>query len=223
MCTCLTHTSVKYNMRNLPTILLLFAIAIGLPANAQNNTYAQSFKVSNTLSEDDAYQLVQDWFTQNPCTFTSENSDAKGLSCSNRNKQNADVAFTNTQPLQSTDPYGKKFSARCLAKYAGTGNSSINVMYVEYYLVIEIINKTVTASVSPMKYHHFNKNSFAPQQIYSWQGGVPCGAAGNLHDLVDNMGNDNTSDLLQFLHQDTVRLFAELQKHLSQNNALAAM
>lgn len=211
-------------MRILPSLLVLLSIAICTTASAQNaTTYKQSFTVSKSVTEEEAFEMVQNWFIQNPCTFTSENNDAKGLSCSNRNKQNADIAFTNTQPLQSIDPYGKKFSARCLAKYAGTGNSSINVMYVEYYLMVEISGNTLTASISPMKYHHFNKNTFAPQQIYSWQGGTPCSAAGNVCDLNDTLGADNTAALQHFLKQNTNRLFTELKKHLNDNKALAAM
>lgn len=208
-------------MRILPSLLVLLSIAVCHIANAHEYTYKQSFTVNNDVTEDEAFEIVQNWFTQNPCTFTSENNDAKGLVCSNRNKQNADIAFTNTQPLQSVDPYGKKFSARCLAKYAGTGNSSISVMYVEYYMIVEISGTTVTASISPMKYHHFNKNSFAPQQIYSWQGGRPCDAAGNVCDLNETLGAENTAELHVFLKQNTARLFAELKKHMSDNKVLA--
>lgn len=208
-------------MRNLPLLLAVIVIMLGFSANAQN-TYKEHFTVDSAISEDDAYLMVQDWFVQNPCTFTSQNNDAKGLTCSNRNKQNADVAFTNVQPLQSVDPYGKKFSARCLAKYADNGTSGISVLYVEYYLMIEIKGKHITASISPMKYHHFNKNSFAPQQVYSWQGGAPSSAAGNVDDLVSNLGEGNTADLQKYLKQDTTRLITALKTHLKEQQAIAS-
>lgn len=209
-------------MRN-PLVLFFFLIStLPFSVAAQQNTYVQSFNVQESITEDDAYLIIQEWFVQNPCVFTSQNNDAKGLTCSNRNKQNADMAFSNTQPLQSVDPNGKKFSARCLAKYAGNGISNISVLYVEYYLVIEIVGKKVTASISPMKYHHFNKNTFVPQQVYSWQGGRPCDAAGNVCDLVTNMGHDITQDLQNFLKQDTLRLFNALKSHLQEQQALAS-
>ncbi|MCP2937158.1 hypothetical protein NK983_31155, partial [Salmonella enterica subsp. enterica serovar Typhimurium] len=75
---------------------------------------------------------------------------------------------------------------------------------------------------SPMKYHHFNKNTFAPQQVYSWQGGRPSNAAGNVNDLVSNIGDDNTVELQNYLKQDTARLFKALQTHLQQQQALAS-
>lgn len=208
-------------MRNLPILLATIAILLGFSANAQH-TYKEYFTVDSNVTEDDAYLMVQDWFTQNPCAFTSQNNDAKGLTCSNRNKQNADVAFTNSQPLQSVDPHGKKFSARCLAKYADNGNSGISVLYVEYYLMVEIKGSHVTASISPMKYHHFNKSSFAPQQVYSWQGGTPSSAAGNVDELVSNLGKSNTGQLQQFLKQDTSRLMLALKTHLQEQQALAS-
>ena len=73
-----------------------------------------------------------------------------------------------------------------------------------------------------MKYHHFNKNSFAPQQVYSWQGGAPSSAAGNVDDLVSNLGEGNTADLQKYLKQDTTRLITALKTHLKEQQAIAS-
>lgn len=208
-------------MKLLLSLFVLLTLAVCALANNPENTYKHTFTVKNDISEDDAYLMIQEWFTQNPCTFTSSNN-TNGVVCSNRNKKNADIAFSNKQPLQSIDPNGKKFSARCLAMYSGNSTSNISMLYVEYYLVIEIAGEKVTASISPMKYHHFNKNTFAPQQIYTWQTGRPCDAAGNVCDLVNNIGPELSADLQNYLKQDTARLFNAIQAHLQQQQALAS-
>lgn len=214
----------------MPTHCLLVAMLLALTgiANAQtaNTTnpeiiYKQTYKISSKVKDDACYALLQKWVSKKPERFTRQNRDSIGCDCKHKNKPRVEKEFSNTQPLQSLDPAAKKLSIRCVMQYGGDGSNCINVMYVEYYLVLEVKANKVTATINKFKYHHFDKKNYAAKQVYSWDGSKPADGVGTLEYLNDTMGSTkDVQAFMAFLKADMSKLFGELKSFLNANKVL---
>lgn len=129
--------------------------------------YREHFKLNTGVSDEQAFELIQKWFTQSPGKFTRQNIEQANTNGGD-NKAAVEQAFKNAQPLQSIDPESNRVVGRSLIKYYGNANSSIKVMYIEYYVVLEIHGHDLTATISQIRYHHFNAH-YTAQIIYNWQ------------------------------------------------------
>lgn len=180
--------------------------------------YKQSFKVSGVQSDEEIYRLVQQWFDASATQFTRQNIAAPDAPNS-KNKQAVDEAFNNSVPVQSIDPDSKRISARGLTRYyGGSVSSCINMLYLEYYVVVQVNNKEVTATVCNIRYHHFNRKSYAAQPIYNWMGSKPCDAADKFERLMSGaVCSDELTALCAFLGQDMANLLAGLKANLKTN------
>lgn len=176
--------------------------------------YKQSFKVSGNQTDEEVYNLVQQWFESSAGQFTRQNTILPEAGNS-KNKQAVDEAFNNSVPLQSIDPDSKRISARGLTRYYGEGTSCINMLYLEYYVIVQVSNKEVTATVCNIRYHHFNRKSYAAQPIYNWMGTKPCDAADKFEKLMTgSVCSEELTALCSFLGQDMANLLADLKTSL---------
>lgn len=192
-------------------------------ANSGEVIYKQTFKLNTNLSDEAIYELAQNWFTEGAEKFTRENEPVPVESNQLKNKQAVDVAFDNSIPLQSIDPESKRIAARGLVKYAGSGTSFIHLLYIEYYIVLEVKNHELTATISKLKYHHINRKTYAPMAIYNWSNSRPCDAADTFEHLVSNQNNtDEIGRLCSFLNDDVQMLFGDLRGLLKEKNALSS-
>jgi hypothetical protein len=183
--------------------------------------YREHFKLSDGLNSEQAFELIQNWFTKNPGKFTRQNASPVAGN-GNANMALVEEAFKNAHPLQSIDPESNRVAGRSLVKYFGNANSSIKVMYIEYYLVLEVHGHELTATISQVKYHHFNTH-YAPQVIYNWQGGRPFDSSDKFETLTSSTNaNADISNLSNFLNQDMAKLMTDLKMSLEGNNALAS-
>ncbi|HWB62212.1 MAG TPA: hypothetical protein VG603_01790 [Chitinophagales bacterium] len=221
-------------MRTLQQILIIGLVILGSFAKtnaaikpAINHTngdlvFSQTFKLSGNISADQAYELVQQWFTQNPAKFTSHNNDAASVESGSKGRGEVEEAFSNPRPLQSLDPESKRVAGRGVIKYAGGLGSSIGLMYLEYYIVVEVKGNILTATISQIKYHHYNRRTLVPQPIYGWQGGKPYDSADRYSALTeDGADNRDISSLSDFVNSDIASLLANLQTMLKSKNALS--
>lgn len=177
--------------------------------------YKQTFKVNGSQSDEQIYSLVQQWFEGSTDKFTRQNANQPEAPSNTKNKQAVDEAFNNSVPLQSFDPESRRISARGLTRYYGGGSSCINMLYLEYYVIVQVSNKEVTATVCNIRYHHFNRKSYAAQPIYSWMGAKPCDAADKLERLLSgSVCTDDLTALCSFLGQDMADLLADLKANL---------
>jgi len=187
-----------------------------LPVNAASGevTFKQTFTLNQNLSEDEVFETVQNWFANSTAKFTRQNADMQNVGNA-RNKQQVDASFSNARPLQSMDPSAKRFAAKGLIKYNGGAGSNINVLYLEYYMIIDINGNEVTATISNIKYHHFNSHTFNAQPIYSWAGGKPCDSCDKLESLLENDAYaTDVTKLSNFLNTDIRNLLADLQQYI---------
>ncbi len=196
---------------------------VPVDANSGEVIYKQTFKLNTNLSDEAIYELAQNWFTEGAEKFTRENEPVPVESNQLKNKQAVDVAFDNSIPLQSIDPESKRIAARGLVKYAGSGTSFIHLLYIEYYIVLEVKNHELTATISKLKYHHINRKTYAPMAIYNWSNSRPCDAADTFEHLVSNQNNtDEIGRLCSFLNDDVQMLFGDLRGLLKEKNALSS-
>jgi len=186
--------------------------------------YKRTFKVQADFTDEDAFALLQNWFNSDASKFTCQNTEGPKSSC--KNKIEIESAFNNPQPLQSLDPSSGRMSGRGLLKYYGNAASTIGVLYMEYYLQIEVNGHQVTATISKMKYHHYNQRTYTAKPIYAWQGGKPLDSADKLANLLAS-DQSETRDIIEvgnFLNETAEKLFNDLglflqtKRVLSENN-----
>jgi hypothetical protein len=194
-----------------------------LPVNARGEAvYKHSFKLQANVKAEDAYNLAQDWFKSGPEVFTCENI-ADPIDGSGKNKAFVEDAFKNPQPLQSLDPAAGRMAGKGVIKYYGSVNSTLGVLYMEYYVVLEVNGNELTATVSKMKYHHYNPRTYAEKPIYGWSGGEPFDAADKLENLVNNATeNRDVQKVGAFVNKKVAELLSNLQSYLQSAKLLDA-
>jgi hypothetical protein len=190
-----------------------------LPFNPSTGevTYKQIFAISQSQTSEEAYETVINWF-KNTGKFTRKNTQAPNEYSQSKNKQAVDEAFTNARPLQSVDPYAQRIAAKGLVKYYGGANSTIDLLYVEYYMIIEVGEKEITATISQIKYHHFNNRTYSMRPVYSWQGGKPIDQVGTIANFCAQCNNNaDINNMASFLNTDITKLLADLQGFVKSN------
>lgn len=193
-----------------------------LPVDASSGevVFKRSFTIHSNFTDEDAYAMVQDWFNADAGKFTCQNASGPNVTC--KNKTIVEQEFNNAQPLQSLDPASGRMSGKGVIKYFGGATSSIGVLYMEYYVLIEVKGHQLTATVSKMKYHHYNTRTYAEKPIYGWQGGRPYDSADRLENLVNDQNESrDTQDVGNFVNQNIEKLFSDLKLFLQGKKALS--
>jgi len=194
-----------------------------LPVDASGEAvYKHTFKLQANAKVEDAYNLAQDWFHSSNAVLTCQNM-ADPIDGSGKSKAFIEDAFKNTEPLQSLDPESGRMAGRGLMKYYGSVNSTIGVLYMEYYVVLEVSDHQLTATISKLKYHHYNTRTYAEKPIYSWGGGKPVDAADKLENLVSRADeNKDLQDVGAFVNKSVNGLLNNLQSYLQSAKMLEA-
>ena len=192
----------------------------GLPIDAVSGeiVYKQSFKLHANYTDGDVYNLVQTWFAD-PGKFTCQNGECTAVP--GKNKTTVEEQFNNSKPLQSLDPSSGRMTGKGLIKYFGAPSSNISLLYMEYYVVVEVKNHQLTATISKIKYHHFNRQTYLVKPIYKWQGGKPIDSADKFENLVNsNIDNKEIEHLSAFVNQNMEQLFTDLCGFLKMQKVL---
>lgn len=185
-------------------------------------SYREHFKLSSSVSDDQAFQMVQNWFTGTPAKFSNQNQTLPAASTSS--EAEVEAAFNNARPLQSIDPASHRLAGRSVIKYYGGSKSSIHLMYIEYYVVIEIHGNDLSATIGQIKYHHYNTRNYQPQVIYNWQGGKPFDSSDRFDALLESVdSNQDIGKVNSFLNHDMARLMSDLKMNLTSGYVLAGM
>jgi hypothetical protein len=181
--------------------------------------YRHSFKLPANVTNDDAYAIAQNWFNADASKFTCQSGEGANVTC--KNKALVEDEFKNAQPLQSLDPAVGRITGKGVMKFYGGPLSAISLLYTEYYVVLEVKDHQLTATVSKLKYHHFNQRSYSEKPIYLWQGGRPFDAADKLENLVNGpTESKDLQDLGTFVNQQVATLFTGLQSYLQTQKML---
>jgi hypothetical protein len=184
--------------------------------------YQEHFKLNNSIGEKEALALVQQWFTANPEKFTHGNQEQQSIPTKyTSNKATVEQTFKNTSPLQTIDTASNQIVGQSTVKYYGNELSSIWVMYIEYYVVVEIHEHELTATISHVQYHHYNPFNYAPQAIHNMNGGA-FKASGKFETLSTAANSDaDIMSLTEFLGNDMSRLMSDLKQNLKGGYAMA--
>lgn len=184
--------------------------------------YHQHFKVNGGISDAQALQLVQKWFTDSSSRFNRGTKEDGTMSWNKAYKATLDEAFKNTSPLQSVDASSNWVAGRGLTKYYGGEFSSIGQMYIEYYVIVETHNHEVFVTISHIKYHHFNAFNYAAQEIPN-NGGRAFASVNGFEALSSAIGtNRDINNLNEFLTNDLSKLVDDLMAGLNGTNTLRA-
>ena len=186
-----------------------------LPVNAKGEAvYKHAFMLQDKVKPEEAYNMAIDWFNSNTSAFTCQNiEDPAPGNC--KAKSFIEDDFKNTAPLQSQDPEGGILAGKGVIKYYGTAGTGIGALYMEYKVVIEIGDHEIIATVSNIKYHHYNQSTYTPEPIYTPHGGKYFDAADNLENMVNQPGNNNgVHDVGAFVNKKITGLLINLQSFL---------
>jgi hypothetical protein len=186
--------------------------------------YRQTFKLNSSMSEEDVYLFVQQWFTENPQKFMRQYGVTPLNPKRVEDKTAMEQAFTNNIPLQSLNPDERRVVGKAMVKYSGEPNSTVQLMYIEYYIVLETHGKELTASLTSFKYHHFNTRTYSPQVIYKWQNRkAPFDSADKMDQIFSSQsGNPDVTAVCSFLTGDMDKLLDDLKQMLEGGKALAS-
>ena len=175
----------------------------------------------SNITDDDAYAAVQNWFSTCASQFACQNTEGPNATC--KNKAVVENEFKNRQPIQSLDPSSGRITGKGLLKYFGQPGSAIGLLYMEYYVELQVNDHQVTATVSKMKYHHYNQRSYAEKPIYLWQGGKPFDSADKLANLVNSPTDcKDIQDVGVFTNKSISGLFTNLQSFLQSQKLIGA-
>jgi len=192
-----------------------------LPVDAKGEVvYKHTFKLQSGIKPEDAYNMAQDWFNSSNSVFTCQNTEDP-IQGSGKSKTFIEETFKNPEPLQSLDPESGRMAGKGVMKYYGSVNSTIGVLYMEYYVVLEVGDHELTATISKMKYHHYNTRTYEEKPIYGWKGGKPYDAADKLENMVNNADeNKDVQEVGAFVNKKINSLLNNLQSYLQTEKVL---
>ncbi len=185
--------------------------------------YKEHFKLNANVTEAQAFAMVQKWFTENPDKFTRGNNQQQLIPTKNMAKKEAvEESFKNEHPLQLADQGSNWVAGTTMVKYYGGELSSIWLMYIEYYVIVEVKGNELTATISHIKYHHYNPVNYAPQAISNAQG-TPFKPADGIETLAAGTStNQDLNNLSDFLTRDIAHLMGDLKQNITGEKALTA-
>lgn len=189
--------------------------------------YKFSIEADKSYKKKVLYDLLQDWFTQQPELFSRSNtndtirnntSDKKP----NENKEAVLHEFANHTPLQHTDPESNRLSGKVILKYTGGSNGCIRMFYVQYAMVIVVQDNKVTGEVCNICYNHFNPRTYQLQPVFNWSGQMPCDAINTLEYIKDcEVSHAEFNTFYSFLNKDINELINSLRDFLKQNRSVS--
>lgn len=198
-----------------------------LPFNnaTQKVCYRFRIPVSGNFSKEQAFEALKGWVSNNDMMFNRSNNlfDKNAeLNAGNKNFTALEQTFSNVQPLQSIDPASNRLSTRVMVKYqSNNGNRCMQLMYVQYYLVITVKDDAVEAEVTDIRYNHFNRNTFQLMHINSWSDYTSCEAISTIEYLAENERcHEEFVSFAMFFNNDVTKLQNELAAFVRANQTI---
>jgi hypothetical protein len=176
------------------------------------------------ISNETAFSLAEDWFNNNKKQFSRFNhasviENEKPLV--SKARQEVETVFENKTPLQSIDPASNRLSGKVIVHYQGNSGGSIQHLYVQYSLILQIENQELRVTASELTYNHFNRNTFREQRFLNFSNSNACDAVNYMEYLVDcENRHEEFATFYNFLNQDVKSLFNNLETFMKGNQAL---
>jgi hypothetical protein len=217
-------------MFNLPTKCLIFPVLLclvtvqslsaqtKLPLDSISGKIAYKFTIEldKTYKDKALFQLIRDWFRQNPEIFTRSNTPDTGKVVFTDKKRNDSrnaiiKEFTNAKPLQSIDAETNRLSGKVMLRYTGGVNGCIRLFYIQYSVVLTVIEGKVTGEFSNFVYKHYNPRTYQEQPVFNWSGMMPCDEVNTLEYLMDcEACHKEFNGFYAFLNSDAEELINNL-------------
>lgn len=198
-----------------------------LPTNRANGkiTYHFSIPVNGNVSNEEAYEMASNWFSNHTKELTRSNNSTTPENMSGVNKSNlAEVEheFKNTVPVQSLDPSSNRMTVRVVTKYFGENGSNIHALYLQYYMIVTVENHQINCELSEFRYNHFNEHSFQFKRILNWSNSTSLDPVATLEYLVENeQSHTEFSKFYSFLNKDLSQMVAHFSNAISTSAAIA--
>lgn len=217
-------------MKSLTTIALLIATFVAtaqttLPVEKATGkvTYRFSIPVQNVTNEQ-AYELAQNWFATHNCECNRANSNARTEGNDLNVKSRAEVAkvFANATPLQSLDPASNRMTAKMITKYVGDNGGTIQAMYLQYVLIVTVEEGKINCEVSDIRYNHFNRHSYRFQRVLNWGNATSLEPVDKIEYLMQNeQSHEEFNKFYSFLNKDMNQLFENIAQYVKSNQSVS--
>lgn len=229
-----TLTNIARNMKALVLFLLVVVMAnttvaqSTLPVNKTTGkvTYRFTIPVSTNIADEEAYELVTNWLNRNSGEFTRSNMCVKPENMGGVNtKVLAEVnnEFNNAYPVQSVDPYSNRASVKVVTKYFGDNGSNIHALYLQYYMIVTVVNHTIVCELSDIRYNHFNERSYQFKRILNWGNSTSLDPVNTIEYIVENQqGPAEFAKFYTFLNQDIKTMVNHLNDAVKGAGVVAA-
>lgn len=206
------------------TIAMVAALCLVLHSvNAQTvlqiNTATQkagcqfSIPFSEPLTREFAFHVLQKNMIANPHMFTRSNDlFAVNSGNSSKNFMELEQEFANIVPVQSIDPESNRIVVRIMLKYHSPSTSRcLQVMYVQYYLVVTVTDNSLEMEVSDIRYNHFSKANYRLMRITSWSDYTSCDPISTMEYLIQNENcHADFNAFAVFFNTDTKQLKTQI-------------
>lgn len=176
------------------------------------------------VSNEAAFALAEEWFSANNEQFNRSNSSAAVASqkqSNSRGRADVEKEFENRTPLQALDPASNRLVGKVILKYDGTAGHSIQHLYVQYSLILQIENSQLLVTACEVSYNHFNRNNYQPQRFLNFSNSNTCDAVNYMEYLMDcEQSHGEFVAFYDFFNADVKSLFNNLDTYMKGSKAL---
>ncbi len=220
------YTKLVFTLVVLVFCQILFSQSVLPYDTATGKTiYNYTIELDKSFKKELIYHLVQDWYSADAAQFNRTNvcDTAKIVSDKkkNENKETVLKEFRNEFPLQAVDPEGSRIAGKIVTKYFRTQNSCMRLIYLQYFLIINVEDNRLNCQINDVRYNHFNPKTYTPQRIFNWSNTSNCDPINTIEYLRDcEQCHDEFSGLVSFLNADVSELIYNLGQYLKTQKAL---
>ncbi len=204
--------------------IFFFLIASAAKALAQDPSAGKlkctfTIPVAANVTNQQAYELAAEWFAKNGSQLTRSNLSeaAQCAQCTNAaNLAEVNHEFANSSPVQSLDPESNRIAARVVTKYFGSGSSTIRAMYVQYYLIVSVVEHQIVCEIKDIRYNHFNEHNYQFKRIQNWGNSTSLDPVNTFDYLVANeQSHEEFNKFYSFLNKETNQLVAQFGNYVA--------
>jgi hypothetical protein len=184
--------------------------------------FKTTIKIAPNLPEEKTFALAKEWFEINTNLFTRLNRVPEMVSEKPAVIQQRNLVqneFANKIPLQSVDPASNRLTGKVMLQYNGTKGSSIQHLYVQYYLILQVKGQELLVEATELRYNHFNAANYKLQRILNYTNSSACEAIDYMETLIacENSHAEFT-DFYRFFNADVNTIFGNLEKFIKEKN-----
>lgn len=178
-------------------------------------SYTLDIPIQGKVTQENLFEAYQEWFNKEVRLFSRVNNPEYICYTSEaclENKKEVDQIFANPTPLQSIDPGSNRMATRVVVRYTGTDEALLKLMYLEYYLVLTIQEKSIHAEITDIHYNHLHAKKYTLQKIGNWTNTVSAESINKIEHLLRRELVDlpEFQKLFKFLNEDITLLYAQV-------------